>query len=292
MSSHRFAWDGLSFEIPAGWDLAIRQSGRKVTRVEFEDDYSVRLEAEWMRPRRGLDADKFRRRYDRASRRLTRDAEDAREIQDLPEAWVAFLYTLADERKLLTAFFLSRKPSLFCSFIFYFDAEDEEVPDDVMETLWNSFEINDGPVVPWMLYDVSLEVPREFRLADVRVESGRKHFTFKWRLRIFHVWFFSLADVLLKDRSIEEWGAGFLNDSWEVRGPVFTPGADGRIEAGRRTLIHRFGRYDEIIRMCFRYHARCVRDTNRNQAILSVFNYREMKDLEMLTRVAFNPNAR
>jgi len=276
-----FAWDGVSFLIPETWDLASYSFTRNITSVVLEDDYSVRLEAEWIRPRRELDIQKIQARYTKSARKLTQTAERTTQLKDLPTGWTAFLYTMANNQKLLTALFIAEASKLFCIVRIHFGSDDRENPRPILKLIADNFRIHQGQTVPWTVYDVSFELSADFRLVNTSLQAGRKLFTFDWRLRRLYIWFFSLANMVVKDRPLEQWACEFLNSFKGIKGPTFVAAGTGQLRA-RRTWPYRFGHFEEIGRWCFRYRAGCTLDQEKNRIILWVYHYRRKQDLTKL----------
>jgi hypothetical protein len=279
-----FGWDGVSFQAPRAWNLSVYQLKRTFTRIEFDDDYTIRLEAEWTRPKRDLDIKRIQKRYDKSARKLNQDAEDVRRIEELPEGWVAVLYTMPENERLLTAFHLSREPRLFCSMILHFGAEDKEDPEQVLRALAGRFRVHAGDVVPWSLYDLSLEIPAPFRLAHTDFQTGRKLLIFQWHMRRFFLWHISLAELILKRHPAHVWVTDLLNTCRVIRGPVFLHHPDGRVD-WRRPFIHRLGHFDELSRWCFQYRVGYFHDKEADRLIAWAYSFRKKSDLKMLEAV-------
>src|SRR5690606_32699317 len=95
-------------------------------------------------------------------------------------------------------------------------------PRYVFNNLAASFTLHTGDKVPWVFYDLAFEVPRDFKFFRSRLQAGRKLMTFQWEKRKLYLWYFSLADQLLrKHDSIGEAMAVFLNTFPELKGPDF-----------------------------------------------------------------------
>lgn len=275
-----FAWDGVSFSVPADWNLSCYSYQNNVVTLRMEDDYMVRMETDWVRPASRPDLSRVRDRYARASEGLRQAAEAAEDIADLPPGWVASLYDMPGDRRLVTAFHLAPDGALFCFFKLHFENTGRRRPCETIGLIASTFRLHGEERVPWKFYDVSFNLRREFRLVNTSFVAGRKHLYFDWRMRRLHVWFFSLADLLLKDRRLEAWAAEFLNGFKGIRGPRFVEIPDGGIAAVRGA--YPLGHFEEIGRWAFRYHVICARNPDRNQIVLAIFNYRKPRDLEML----------
>jgi hypothetical protein len=281
-SVKRFSWDGVSFQVPAGWDLSHYHFGPGSCTVQMEDDESLRLEIEWTRSRREMDAAATGRRCDAAARELAAGAAEAREVDGLPAGWEAGVYRLAEAKTLAAAFRLAPDRRFFCSLRLHFAGAAGEAPARTLRLIASSMQTRERGLVPWDVYDASFRLDRSFRLVATSFEAGRKLFVFQWRLRKLHVWFFSLADILLRRQGAAEWAAGFLGKVPDLRGPRFTS-QDERVLAGRRGLFP-LTRCEELGRLCFRYRVGWARLEDRNALLLTVFNYRRSADLAVLDR--------
>ncbi|OGV61653.1 MAG: hypothetical protein A3K19_15230 [Lentisphaerae bacterium RIFOXYB12_FULL_65_16] len=281
MKTHRFSWDGVSFEVPGAWNLALHAFENRETQVALEDDYAVRLEAQWTRLEKRPDLETVRTRYSRAAEALGKAATATQPLDGLPEGWAGFLYSMPEDRQLAVAFVGSRVPPGFALFKLHFAPGDKETPREVLRALTSSLVFHNGDTVPWEAYDMSLEVPAEFKLVSTVLQAGQKCLGFQWRFRRLLVWQTSLADLVLKRQTKEQWAAGLLNRQEFLRGPQFTPGPDGSLLARRRRwnpLPH----VEEIGRWCFRYHARCAHDPVGNKLFVWVWHHRRPADLAQL----------
>lgn len=297
MDARTIAWDGISFRVPGNWELALYKFLRRgVTRIEIEDEFAVRLEAEWIRPRRSLDMPNILERYEASAKNLTMKADRSRAIDDLPGGWhathFAFSETVPDRKArnlrvvkhgLITAFYLAPGSTLFCFVLIHFLPEDREDPEKVMRLVASEFREHPGSApAPWQLFDIAFELPRDFLLESTRFDIGAKLMIFRWRWRRFCLWHLSCADRFLKEgANLAEWVAGYLNDARVFRGGAFRVGADGRV-AWKRRRRHLVGHREEIARWCFRYEVRYRVDRERNQLIFWVFHYRRPEDLQAI----------
>lgn len=302
IGARTIAWDGVSFQVPANWELAVYKFQKKgVTRVEIEDEFAVRLEAEWIRPRRPLDMQNILERYELAAKKLTMRADHSRKIENLPDGWHATNYALSEvlpnkkarnlrvaKHWLVTGFYLAPGSKFFCFVILHFLPQDKEDPVKIMKLVASEFrEHSDRQIVPWQLFDIAFELPRDFLLENTLFDVGAKLMIFRWRLRRFYLWHLSCADMFLKkDVNVAEWVCAYINDSRVVRGGAFHVAADGRI-VWKRKRRHIVAHRDEIARWCFVYEVRYRVDRDRNQLIFWVFNHRKPDDLKVIPRDLF-----
>ncbi len=280
-ATHRIAWDRVSFQAPKDWNFAAYSFKKNISRIELEDDYAVRLEAEWTRPRQALDLERIRKRFAKATKQTHDSAVATHPVENLPTGWNAYLYDMPEGLRLVSAFYLAPKSALFCYFNVHFAADDKGNPQRTLRGLTETLTYHDGDIIPWAVYDMSLDLPAAFRLASTTFQAGRKLMIFEWRLRRFYVWLFSLADMLLKEQQPAEWVADFLNSYKGIKGPIFHSRNDGRVHY-KRARRYPFGHFEEIGRMCYLYRADFRYDTDRNQILLSVLNYRRHADLMIL----------
>ena len=305
MNTHRISWDGLSFRAPANWELALYKFlKRGVARIELEDEYAVRLEAEWVRTRHTLEVRRLQERYRKLADDMTRKVDAQAPVPGLPPGWIATLHTLSvaaneaargirpDERpRLLTAFYLAPGGHLFAYLVITFMPEDRDDPLAIMRLIASEFGEQSGPLATWELMDIAFQVPREFLLENTLFDIGCKLMIFRWRRRRFQLWHFSLADTFLGEAANPEtWCAGYLNAYSRLPAVTFAPGAAGEIVC-RRKRRHVVGHREEIVRWCFRYKSRCHVNDERNQLVLWVFNYRRDADLDVIPAdLRFSPD--
>jgi len=287
LPTRRLAWDRLSFLVPRHWDLARYAFHKKSTEIELEDDYSVRLRAEWCFPRKQPDLEVVRKRYLKAAERVSAEATASRVLDGLPAAWTAHLYDMPDRHKLLVAFAPLPNPGAFAFFRVYFAPEDRELPQTVLNLLTKSMTSHGNDPVPWEVYDIKLTLPGDYKLITTVFQAGSKMFMFQSRLRRLFLWQVSLANIALRDCSPAEWAADTLNACKLIKGRRFVPNADGEV-AARRSRWHPFGHADEIARWCYRYKVRCEHDAEANVLYLWCLNCRNDADIAAL-RGAFGP---
>lgn len=279
--TNRFAWDGFSLPVPHDWNLSDYSLRRDVSRIEMEDDKAVRLEMEWMRTRTPIKRSTLQKRCARVARDLTEAGAESAVVDDLPDGWTAVMYSMPDGKYLLTAYRLMPGCPFFCLLQLHFQSASRREPPRMIRQIASGFQIHEKGPIPWEFYDIAFRVNREFKLVNTSFHAGRKLMAFEWRLRRLHIWFFSLADTVLKQKPLEEWCAEFLNGFKGIQGPRFIPGRQGEILT-RFSFRYPFGQFEEILRWCFRYRVRCMHVPEKNRIVLYVFNYRKDADLAKL----------
>lgn len=298
----RLAWNGISFGAPRNWEIAVFRSLRRgASRIELEDEYTLRMEAEWIFSRGGkLDAERIIKRYETASKPLTVKAEDQQEVADLPEGWHATCFFFREtgkspdgktleviEHSLVTAFHICPDRSLFGFFLLHFMPGDPENPVETIRRMAQTFRNHGGqPSIPWQLFDISFALPGDFKLDKTHFDIGSKLMRFTWRSRLFCLWHFSCADMFLKDRlTADRWATGFLNGHGGFKGVRFDPDGKGGIR-WRRRKPYLFGHRSEIARLCFKYHIGLHLIEETHQLVVWVFQYRKQSDMQMLDEFA------
>lgn len=280
---HEFAWDGVSFDVPADWNLSAHDSQRGVTSVTMEDDVAVRLQAEWFVPGRKLPAEKLKSRYDRQVSEIAKKGAKTSAMAGLPDGWMGNLCEMPDSRGFAIVFYSHPAGKMAFLATLHF-AERDTNRLQPAKRLVASFKINDGPLVPWKVYDVACEIPREFKLASTSFVAGRKHMVFEWQLRKLSLWFFSLADRFLKDRKPEDWVVEFLNKHSGLKGPFFGVDQKKGIVTAKRSKLYPLGHFEEIGRGCMRYHVSFRHDAAANTLMVRVLNYRNDSDVAVLPK--------
>jgi hypothetical protein len=297
VKTRRLAWNGIALAVPWNWDISnYRFPGRGVAHIDIEDEYSRRLEVDWLADAQPSGTARFLSEYDRSAANLARNADRKTALTGFPEGWQATRYdfreTLPTHRQarglgvvahsLLSAVFTARDASFVCRLHLHVLPGDPEEPEAVLRLVTASLKRYAAGPIPWTLFDIDFELPREFVLEATAFEVGSKLLMFRWGGRRLYLWFLSCADRFLTSATREEvWVTGFLNARRQVPGIVFWPGAEGAV-TWRRRRRHLFCHRDELSRWCFQYEAGYRRDLARNQLRIWVFNYRQDEDRRML----------
>lgn len=287
IQTSRFAWDGFSFQVPCDWNLSDYSFRGRTATLKMEDDETLRLEMEWARMKKSVDHSILQNRCESLAAKLAEAGAQSAPIGALPEGWAATLFSMPDGRRLLTAYRLLPGCPFLCIFQLHFPSASLREPPRLIRIIASSFQLHEEENIPWKFYDISLRINRKFRLTGTSLLAGQKLLTFEWRLRRLYVWFFSLADMILRQKKMEEWCADFLNRFKGIQGPRFVPGDQGGIHA-RFSPRYPFGQFEEIGRWCFRYHARCRHIAEKNHIVLFVFNHRKLDDMAMIAGIDYN----
>lgn len=287
---HLFAWHGFSCDLPADWNLAEYNVTDRVSYARFYDDFSRRLDLEWLYARRPVRIDVVRRRYDKIASSMSMAGAEAESLEDMPCGWSTCLYSMPDGKRLMAAFRLLPERNFFCLLKMYFENASKREADRIIRQIAATFRLYEHGLAPWALYDIAFQLHQDFRLSATSFQAGQKLLIFEWKLRRLYLWFFSLADILLKKQPIETWCAKYLNGFKAISGVKFSAAENGEILAlcqWRRL----FGNIEPLTRGCLRYKAWCRLIPEKNQVFLGVFNYRRPADLEILTSGLASPLA-
>jgi hypothetical protein len=295
-NSRRLAWNGISFCVPQNWEIASYANLSKgITRVVAENEYTMRLETEWVYSNMKIDLEKIMKSYQEASKALTLHADSQHALNDLPEHWNATHFVFKEtstengqelkvfSHELVTIFYTCPHKSLFCYFILHFLPENPENPIQTTQELVHSFE-NHAPQneTPWQLFDAQFKMPKSFKLTKTVFDIGSKLMAYEWDMRRFYIWHFSCADMFLKeDLTPEKWVLGLLKAFRTVRGIKYYSKSAGEI-TWKRKWLHPVGHFDEIIRACFQYKIGFHLDKEKNQLVVWLYHYRNKRDLDFL----------
>ena len=281
-AEHRFAWDGFEFVVPSDWNLSFYDFSSSSSRlVRLEDDVGIRLQMEWCRPQSSVGLDRIQSRFKEMGGEVEKMAESQSAVEGLPAGWTGLIYVMPDKRRLAVAFWLAPAGRFFVFFRLHFEGEGSRQAGQVLRRLATSFRLQTGSSIVWRCYDLEVELPADFRLAETALQAGRKYLLFDWHFRRFFFWQFSLADHLLaRNPDVVVWAADFLNHCKFVRGPRFFK--EGERLQHRRQAQYPLGHYDEIGRLCFKWWVRVWHDPSENRIRLAVFNYRRPSDLARL----------
>ncbi|MFA7158933.1 MAG: hypothetical protein WC299_06470 [Kiritimatiellia bacterium] len=278
---HLFAWQGFSFEIPSGWNLSEHTTAAGISCARFFDDFSCRLEFEWTCARRRMRIEEIRKRYDKVAASMRAAGAQAENIEDMPGSWAACLYTMPEGRRLMAAFRLAPENNFFCLLKMHFENASAREAERIVRRLAGTFRLHEQGPAPWAVYDIDFHLSADFKLAATAFQAGRKMMVFGWRGRRLYMNFFSLADLLCRDKPMEQWCADFLNGFKAVSGAKFSPGTAGEI-AVEHQWWRFWGNVEPLLRACPRYRAWCRLVPDKNQVFLGVFNYRGECDLAAL----------
>ena len=277
-----FAWNGVAFLTPSSWELSQSELSKGLNRIVLDDEFSPRLELEWTLCDSPIDSSKVQKNFQKQAKEITEKAAKIRKLDAVSDLWTAHEYTMDGGRTLIVAYIVPVEKNLpFALFKLHFDSHSKEVPALAFYNIANSFRFFHDGIVPWAFYDIDLKLDSRFHLTASSLQAGRKTLCFEWRLRRLYIWFFSLADIALREKTLAEFSADFLNRTNLLPVPHWSPDGPEKIKY-RRHRLYFMGQFEEIGRMCFKYHASIYHFPQRNQIAIIVYNYRNFNDLHIL----------
>jgi hypothetical protein len=208
-----FAWQGISLTIPSSWELVFTQGKHRAGHVRLADRQSVRLEVRWQRgqvaspPSQAVDS-----YVARLARRATGEGAQLSVQRNLKLAspagqdvecyrWVADSQSLA---------MVSRCRE--CGGIVHVQLTGRpgESLKGLARTVFASLsDHSDGAWQQWRFFDLEFQSPADLPLARKSLQSGCIRMTFARRQTRLHFVRVSLAQVLLADKSLEQWFKAF-----------------------------------------------------------------------------------
>lgn len=278
---HRFSWDGLSIEIPTDWNLAHYRFSRSGSQVRLEDDESLRLQMDWIHTRRPVSSNTLEQRVARQSRAVAAAAIKSIPVPNMPAAWSARLHTLPDGRHLAIASRLSRNQCTVVVLQLLAEREPEPATMRRLRAVTASFVHHEGTTIPWRVYDVAFDLPRQWWLIDTAFAAGSKRFLFQLRLRRLHIWQCAVASIALRGRTPAQFAVDLLRTHRPLRNHRFIALDQHRLalDPRRRWPILPA---DDLGRACLRYSGSCILLPNQDSLFLSLFNYRTPSDIAAL----------
>ncbi len=272
-----FAWDGLEFPIPMNWDLSSYATRRRVVYLTLEDTTAIRMELDWTLPSGRRQVELVQKHHGRYAEMLHESALGVEAVSDVPSHWVAFLYSMPDSARLITALHVGDKFPLFVFARFHsVNSSRREILRDARTAL-NGFHYQESGPIAWRVFDTTWRVPRRFRLLETSFLAGRKMMVFEHQFRRLFLWRLSLADRLLAEHSPAKVAAEFLNRFKGLPGVRFEAAGDERVKT-RRYRWHPFGHYEEIGRACFLYDVQVAVNPHENAMVIALFHYRRASD--------------
>lgn len=293
-SYRRIAWDRVSFCVPEEWELtSYRWPDKGQTRIELEDDCHVCLTGEWQWSDNPKVMKEFLKGLEARNGKLSQRADHKVAVEGLSGNWSAFVYHFnrtvpnddksemtVDKQQVFDATYTTK--DFAASFQIRRSDGFRLSLEEMGQAFVKDFQLHTGATVPWELFDVAIDMPKEFILANAQIGIGSKELTFEREKRTFKLWFLSCADVLLNDAdSLEKWCCGFLNSQAKIRSMVFKPTTTGGVVAKRRFPMM-ISHMRDLSSWCFKWKVSIAHDKERNRIVIWVYHYRKKDDLRWL----------
>lgn len=212
-----FGWHGIRLTVPADWNPGKIEGDEKSGSVRLDDSEIVRLEIEWKDARGD---DRVGMIVDRYVEGLAKDAQkQKRTLQvergadcpglDLSDVDAGEFFIWHSGFRVHTLACYSPVSDRFI-FIRVMARPDESLKQPLPQLL-NSLQdtARDAPK-RWGLYDLVFTPPAGYGLEEYDLKSGHLRFRFQQGASIFQIDRLSLAEMLLRDRTLSEWYTDFF----------------------------------------------------------------------------------
>ena len=216
-----FGWQGITLTVPADWHIVFNQGRRASGQVRLADESAVRLEVRWQAARGNESPQQTVSTYlARLSRRAAKEGTDLAVQRDLrlaspPDADVECYRWVADRQALAM---LSRCRR--CSRLVHLHlwGEPAESLKGLARTVFASLRDHpDDGTDLWRFLDVEFRTPSGLPLVRKSLQSGCVRMAFGGRSTRLEFVRVSLAETLLRRKSLKEWFGEFYGRSLKRR---------------------------------------------------------------------------
>ena len=240
----RFGWQGIVLTVPTDWELVSTRGDFESGFVALADNADVRLQIKWdAADSRSAPSDSAGR-YLRGMRKQTK--KNGQDITVNRHLSLASLrnkklecYEWITDRRGTGMVTLCEECERMVHLIVL--AEADESVRNLSRTIFASLEDHPADDTLWKFYDVEFRSPPYLRLKKYELKTGCIRMQFQKRSEQMELVRASLARVLLRDTSLEDWFTEFYSDalkrtSWEVS-PRSYHGHEGLNLTGRPWLF-------------------------------------------------------
>ncbi|MFW6189210.1 MAG: hypothetical protein ACOC7T_02155 [Planctomycetota bacterium] len=216
-----FGWQGVSLTVPADWKLVFTEGDRQAGYVRLADDTSVRMELRWEgspRDRRPpAVVDSYLEKLKKRARKRELDFSVQRELNlaSPPGKEVECYRWVADRQSVAMA---SRCGECDRIVHVHLLGSPQEGLKSLARTTFASMQDHgqDG-WERWEFLDMLLRSPAELPLVSQELKTGRIRMEFGRRLLRLRFVRLSLAEVLLAEKSLQDWLRGYYSDRLKRR---------------------------------------------------------------------------
>lgn len=221
-----FAWQGIYLKVPTDWNPGKIVGDSKSGSVRLDDPQSVRLELEW---KESSEVNQVTHLVDRYVEGLAKNAQKQKHslnVQrrahcpglNLPNMQYVeyFIWTSNLQVHTLVCYSPITNRLLFLRVMGY----PNENLEKILAPLFNSLKdhSHDTPQT-WALYDLICNSPPNYALETSELKSGHLRLRFQLGSNIVQIDRISLAEILLKKRSLDDWFLDFFKK--EIRHILF-----------------------------------------------------------------------
>ena len=282
---NQFGWEGISFTKPKGWDLGTVEGNEKRGYVRLDDHALSRMELRWQKESSTLSLEKVLTKYIRdLARKARRQKIDFSIInkKDYQTRTVKGKYFTweADFRGINLVAQCRKTSRLLLACVF---GKREENMDRKAEKIFSTLRDHtaDGKL-PWSVFDFGFTTPCELKLNNHKLLSGHLMFDFSRAEDSFIFERLSIANILLKDKSLTHWVMDFCRSQFKnVDMEAGYPREEGS-EEGIYTVGREHGKFRFLKRRFFRSLFWHCQKTNHIFAVAELIRKREECCLDRL----------
>jgi len=225
----KFGWQGITMEVPSTWELSALSGDYDNGYIRMDDENSPRMELKWSKSReKKPDLQKILDEYFKGMRKRLGENADGLKIKRNIE-----LIKNEDFFKDREVVFYNWKTNVRANGAIWFCKEckrivviqimgyiKESILSDTIRILESVRDHPEGQTNLWSAYQLSVEVPRRYQLDKRKLMSGYLSFSFIDGSRTLTVERIGLADVILRDISLQSWFRSYY--SRQLRGYGFS----------------------------------------------------------------------
>ncbi len=252
----QFGWYGICFSKPAEWELGkIEGDGQKGS-LRIDDHMFNRIEMRWQKHPSNLPVDKILSKHIRTLEKKSKKQGIQFRIlanRDYQNSSIKGKYFIWESDFTgVNVIAHSRKPSLLL-LVCVLGRKGEHI-EKKADRIFDSLQKHTNNVgkMFWSVFGFSFSTPAEFKLYSHKFLTGRLEFNFSQRDNTFLFERFSVANILLKEKSLSQYAIEscrnqFKNVDIEAGYP-----REGKTEEGIYTVGREFGRFKFLKKRFFK----------------------------------------
>ncbi len=248
---HTVAWDGISLKVPEEWNIGAIGSEESGGYLRIDGPEMPRVEINWSQPKGFVDMGQVIDKYLNDTRKLRKKkmkeeitvarGDRALSRRRLGKSGVK-TFSWEGSDKAVGAAWMCKK----CGrnvIIQVLGNRDEKGLERVAEQIISSTKDHpDGDWTLWAVYDFQVELPSDFKPTKQKLVAGQVELSFARDTEKITVIRWGLANVALRDRSLDQWARKELWRQLKMYGPRSEPeefhGHEGLRISGDRIVFH------------------------------------------------------
>ncbi len=214
----KFGWQGITMELPADWELGGLSGDYNSGYIRMDDENMPRMELKWSKSKeKKPDLQKILDAYFKSmKKRLGANAPNLKIKRDInliknedffENRDVVFYNWKSDVRANGAVWYCKECKRIIVVQIM--GRIKETILPLTLRILGSVSDHPAGHTIFWSAYQLSAEIPRRYHLEKRKLMSGYLMFSFVDGSRVLNVERFGLADVTLRDTSLESWFRGY-----------------------------------------------------------------------------------